>query len=187
MEVVYLRSLQEMLEAELQYLAARHSTSTSSTLELSWKEVAHAFKDERHQAVVEQAEVKAVVLGYQSLARDMQHWVTAQMSVPDALNVRIPAWRLVHLPSNPRSRALGKEWITQRMYHNLEQVFKDHHMPPAHASNPESFEFAMSSDNTTLDFLHRLQFVSYYPPSIIVSTFRHMLCSMLLVDRHDPA
>ncbi|KAF0708066.1 hypothetical protein AaE_013366 [Aphanomyces astaci] len=187
MEVVYLRSLQEMLEAELQYLAARHSTSTSSTLELSWKEVARAFKDERHQAVVEQAEVKAVVLEYQSLARDMQHWVTVQMSVPDALNVRIPAWRLVHLPSNPRSRALGKEWITQRMYHNLEQVFKDHHMPPAHASNPESFEFAMSSDNTTLDFLHRLQFVSYYPPSIIVSTFRHMLCSMLLVDRHDPA
>ncbi|RLO11665.1 hypothetical protein DYB28_012704 [Aphanomyces astaci] len=44
----------EMLEAELQYLAARHSTSTSSTLELSWKEVARAFKDERHQAVVEQ-------------------------------------------------------------------------------------------------------------------------------------
>ncbi|RHZ31099.1 hypothetical protein DYB37_010245 [Aphanomyces astaci] len=162
MEVVYLRSLQEMLEAELQYLAARHSTSTSSTLELSWKEVARAFKDERHQAVVEQAEVKAVVLEYQSLARDMQHWVTAQI-------------------------ALGKEWITQRMYHNLEQVFKDHHMPPAHASNPESFEFAMSSDNTTLDFLHRLQFVSYYPPSIIVSTFRHMLCSVLLVDRHDPA
>ncbi|ETV68335.1 hypothetical protein H257_15658 [Aphanomyces astaci] len=80
-----------MLEAELQYLAARHSTSTSSTLELSWKEVARAFKDERHQAVVEQAEVKAVVLEYQSLARDMQHWVTVQMSVPDALNVRIPA------------------------------------------------------------------------------------------------
>ncbi|RHX98392.1 hypothetical protein DYB36_014392 [Aphanomyces astaci] len=162
MEVVYLRSLQEMLEAELQYLAARHSTSTSSTLELSWKEVARAFKDERHQAVVEQAEVKAVVLEYQSLARDMQHWVTVQI-------------------------ALGKELITQRMYHNLEQVFKDHHMPPAHASNPESFEFAVSSDNSTLDFLHRLQFVSYYPPSIIVSTFRHMLCSVLLVDRHDPA
>ncbi|KAF0719749.1 Aste57867_821 [Aphanomyces stellatus] len=193
MEVVYLKNLQDELERDLKQLCSkvRDENRSLSTTTLSWKDVAQALRDDHSRAVSDQEDLKTDVVEIQALARDMQRWVALQTAVPAFPNSDLPTWRHVSLLSHPRSRALGKEWITQHMYHNTDRMFQQYGLPPPGAAHIEFFEFIMDHPSSArapedgFEYIHRHQFLSKMPPDVILATYRHRLCALLLVDRHE--
>ncbi|RHZ33105.1 hypothetical protein DYB37_008605 [Aphanomyces astaci] len=87
---------------------------------LSWHSVATVFKREAHRVLKDRQSLVTQTQAYQSLMHAMQRFVT--MNIPPPMS-RVNAWHSATLVADPSARNLGKEWLTQQMYHNIQEPF----------------------------------------------------------------
>ncbi|RHY93497.1 hypothetical protein DYB35_007492 [Aphanomyces astaci] len=87
---------------------------------LSWHSVATVFKREAHRVLKDRQSLVTQTQAYQSLMHAMQRFVT--MNIPPPMS-RVNAWHSATLVADPSARNLGKEWLTQQMYHNIHEPF----------------------------------------------------------------
>ncbi|ETV78787.1 hypothetical protein, variant [Aphanomyces astaci] len=71
---------------------------------------------------------------------------------------RSNAWRSATLVADPRARNLGKEWLTQQMYHNMHEPLA---LLPAVRNEEEFFQFdfqASDEHDDSFTWMERVQF-----------------------------
>ncbi|KAF0700849.1 Aste57867_8648 [Aphanomyces stellatus] len=111
---------------------------------LPWKDIAHALHDDARDVSSQQVALKTQVKDVQMLVWEMRQWVAANTALrvrqssillclsrgmQRTLDNQVPTWRNVTLLANPTSRRLGKEWITQQLYHNTDVIFQRYGFP----------------------------------------------------------
>ncbi|KAF0713589.1 hypothetical protein AaE_011761, partial [Aphanomyces astaci] len=93
---------------------------------LSWHSIATVFKREAHRVLTDRQSLVSQTQEYQSLTNAMQRFVT--MNIPVRLHISIErrgdnVWHSATLVADARARNLGKEWLTQQLYHNIHEPF----------------------------------------------------------------
>ncbi|KAG9399536.1 hypothetical protein AC1031_011932 [Aphanomyces cochlioides] len=180
-EVASLKQQIADLEAEL----AMRLTKTTISGELAWRDVAIAMDEMRKDGVLEQKALIDDTNETREVGLDLYGWVASFCRPLASPNPRCQTWRDVSLLSHPRSRQLGKEWITQHMYHNANRVFEVQDLPPP---------FYNIIDNSwDIDFsgecyyvIERGQLNWAMPLEKVRSMFRNHMCSMFTLDSFYP-
>ncbi|ETV64484.1 hypothetical protein H257_18638, partial [Aphanomyces astaci] len=120
-------------------------TLARSLLLLLWHEVARSLADLRMLSESQNQALKAQLVEHEALVREMYHW-TATYHIKPSLDHNRTSWRHASLLNDPATRKLGKEWITEHMFHNTDAIFHQYGFPPR-----ESFEHLLHDFNFTFD------------------------------------
>ncbi|KAH9118943.1 hypothetical protein LEN26_011871 [Aphanomyces euteiches] len=118
----YVNKAQELEEILRALQAKRQGTA------LPWKVVAEAMKDGLDSAERERQDLRHKLL--MSLSK-IQH-VYFRHSIDD----NVSTWRDTTLTVNPDARRLGMEWISKKMFHNVDRIFHQYGFPPRESSDP---------------------------------------------------
>ncbi|ETV63586.1 hypothetical protein H257_19486, partial [Aphanomyces astaci] len=102
-----------------------------SLLLLLWHEVARSLADLRMLSESQNQALKAQLVEHEALP---------------SLDHNRTSWRHASLLNDPATRKLGKEWITEHMFHNTDAIFHQYGFPPR-----ESFEHLLHDFNFTFD------------------------------------
>ncbi|RHY23286.1 hypothetical protein DYB32_009251 [Aphanomyces invadans] len=190
-EVEALKLQVEALEHELATRLVKRTPPTDPDntrwpLALPWKEVAAAM-----HAMCEDAHSKQRALQYKSeeaeaVRRDLQEWVASFHNPTASLSSWSRTWRDVTLLAHPRSRQLGKEWITQHMYHNSSRIFRQQECPPTHYSIIDNSWDIDFSSGECYYIVERGHVDWNMPLENVQSMFRNHLCSMFTLDAFCP-
>ncbi|RHZ09041.1 hypothetical protein DYB26_002756 [Aphanomyces astaci] len=116
-----------------------------SLLLLPWHEVARSLADLRMLSESQNQALKAQLVEHEALVREMYHWTTTYHIKP-FLDHNRASWRHASLLNDPATRKLGKEWITEHMFHNTDAIFHQYGFPPR-----DSFEHLLHDFNFTFD------------------------------------
>ncbi|KAF0719748.1 Aste57867_820 [Aphanomyces stellatus] len=193
MEMAYLRSKESELEGQLRnILDARRALpdpTASSTNQLPWKEIALALKSEKGQTIDQLKELKGHVDEYHGVIRDMERWVATQLSIPrspcEVNHTR--TWRHTTLLAHPTSRELGKAWITEQMYHNTDRMLQQYQFRNVDAPHElYDIDVVANSDSGAYEYIHRRQFDIDLPASLLMTMYRDIICSLLVIDHQRP-
>ncbi|RQM29202.1 hypothetical protein B5M09_005071 [Aphanomyces astaci] len=146
----------------LQSILARLQTGRPSSMvprdasdgPLSWHSIAIVFKSEAHRVLKDHQSLITQTQEYQSLTQAMQRFVMMNISPPMS---RSNAWQNATLAADPSARNLGKEWLTQQMYHNIHEPFA---LLPAVSYDDEFFDIdvQMTDDGDPFMRMERVQF-----------------------------
>ncbi|CAK4751051.1 unnamed protein product [Aphanomyces euteiches] len=164
--------------AALQKQLARHS---KRSLLLPWKEVAVALKEERDDAEATNETLRRNARELKSLVSTMKQWVNVNVTRSCLQSGMTTTWRHVSLCAEPQARSLGKEWITQQMFHNPSRMFGQFAYPDIQ-SNDEFYDVAYEWTDARLQYYHRRQYVLDVPMEFMLSAYKEHLCSILMMD-----
>ncbi|RHY87830.1 hypothetical protein DYB37_002212 [Aphanomyces astaci] len=114
-ELVHLRSIRDSLRA-----MGEPPVREASDGPLSWCTIAKVFKREAHRVLTDRQALVTQTQEYQTLMQAMQCFVVMNIPLPMS---RSNAWYCATLAAEPRARTLGKEWLTQQLYHNMHKPF----------------------------------------------------------------
>ncbi|ETV78798.1 hypothetical protein H257_07628 [Aphanomyces astaci] len=114
-EVVHLQSVRDGLQA-----MSLPSVREASDGPLSWCSIAMVFKTEARRVLTDRQSLVTQTEQYRTLMTSMQRFV--MMNIPPPISRR-NAWHNATLVAEPSARSLGKEWLTQQMYHNMHEAF----------------------------------------------------------------
>ncbi|RHY87869.1 hypothetical protein DYB37_012965 [Aphanomyces astaci] len=151
--------------------------------------------------------IRHFMQGYRDKQRKSKHVLQAQIECEQVLaelkewmamstihatpSTHRTSWRDFTLLAHPTSRRLGKQWITQQMYHNLDRAFMQHGMPPPHplaVSSPDNMHHSMDlefSDDGHC-FVQKAQKIWSLPLETVVALFRRHTGSMFTLDAFTP-
>ncbi|KAF0698937.1 Aste57867_10459 [Aphanomyces stellatus] len=187
-EVESLKRQVEDLELELaRRLHAKQLApgSGDSGAELPWRDVAAAMEEMHHDGILEQRALEVESDDVRTVAFDLHGWVASFSRPSTSPNPRTQTWRDVTLLSHPRSRQLGKQWITQHMYHNADRVFALQECPPTQTT--------IINNTWDIDFSGDCYYVVErghvdwnMPLENVRSMFRNHMCSMFTLDSFCP-
>ncbi|RHY91264.1 hypothetical protein DYB35_003439 [Aphanomyces astaci] len=132
---------------------------------LSWHSIAIVFKREAHRVLTDRQSLITQTQEYQSLTKAMQRFV--MMNIPSPMSRSNHAWHSATLAANPSARNLGKEWLTQHMYHNIHEPFM---LLPAASYHDDFFKFDIqaSDDSDPITGVERMQFS--WPGTVVEET-----------------
>ncbi|ETV87063.1 hypothetical protein H257_02069 [Aphanomyces astaci] len=121
---------------------------------LSWHSIAMVFKREAHRVLTDRQSLITQTQELQSLTKAMQRFVVTNIQPPMS---RSNAWQNATLAADPTARNLGKEWLTQHMYHNIHEPLA---FLPAVSYGDEYFDVdaQMSNDDNPFACIERAQF-----------------------------
>ncbi|RQM10278.1 hypothetical protein B5M09_012769 [Aphanomyces astaci] len=138
---------------------------------LSWHSIAKVFKSEAHRVLTDRQSLVTQTQEFESLMKAMQRFV--MLNIPPPMP-RSYAWRNATLAANPTARNLGKEWLTQQMYHNMHEQLA---LLPALSCDDDFFDTDVQTSNDGDPFTRteRAQFT--WPGT--VQMFRHMIESTM--------
>ncbi|KAF0719252.1 Aste57867_1175 [Aphanomyces stellatus] len=136
---------------------------------LAWRDVAQALGDARTTSCETNRDLKSRMMAIKQLTSDLQTWVASCCSVPTQLDPACPTWRDVTLLGSSMSRQMGKEWITKRMYHQMDHLFHVHGMC---ADEGRDFLEASASDTPGVHFITRGQMVVGLPMHLFLDLYR---------------
>ncbi|RHY03143.1 hypothetical protein DYB25_011212 [Aphanomyces astaci] len=185
-EVERLKAQVEELELDLakrlvERKAARSEKTTKSSpleSELPWKEVAKAMYEMSQEVATTRRMLQHDAAEAEVVGLDLQGWAP--------LSSRCQTWRDVTLLSHPRSRQLGKQWITQHMYHNANRIFQQQECPPAYYNiidNSWDIDFSSGECYYIVERGHVDWNMSL---ANVQSMFRNHMCSMFTIDAFCP-
>ncbi|KAF0719253.1 Aste57867_1176 [Aphanomyces stellatus] len=146
---------------------------------LAWRDVAQALGDARTTSCETNRALKSRKIAIKQLASDLQTWVASCCSVPSQLDPTCSTWRDVTLLGSPLSRTMGKEWITKRMYHQMNHIYHTHGMC---ADESRDFLEASASDTPGVHFITRGQMVVNLPMDFILGLYRRHPIEILCFD-----
>ncbi|RHY48172.1 hypothetical protein DYB30_007929 [Aphanomyces astaci] len=128
---------------------------------LSWHSIAKVFKSEAHRVLTDRQSLVTQTQEFESLMKAMQRFV--MLNIPNAT-----------LAANPTARNLGKEWLTQQMYHNMHEQLA---LLPALSCDDDFFDIdvQMSNDGNPFTRIVKAQFT--WPGT--VQMFRHLIESTM--------
>ncbi|RLO06592.1 hypothetical protein DYB28_001876 [Aphanomyces astaci] len=132
---------------------------------LSWHSIAIVFKREAHRVLTDHQSLVTQTQEYQSLTKAMQRFV--MMNIPSPMSRSNDAWHSATLAADPSARNLGKEWLTQHMYHNIHEPFT---LLPAASYDDDFFKFDIqaSDDGDPITGMDRMQFS--WPGTVVEET-----------------
>ncbi|KAF0718086.1 Aste57867_1911 [Aphanomyces stellatus] len=178
----------DTLEEEVRQLTERGKTTRALSV-LSWKEVSRAFQEAIESSSKETRAITSQIQHYREVVRDMKRWVAVNSSPPGRMHGSTASssnsWRNVTLLGNDAARELGKTWITQQMYHQMDPTFHAFGFPSWDAATADDFEYLRTDMQFLDDFAqvtHCHQFQTDHTIDEICATYRHHLCSVLMVD-----
>ncbi|KAH9186894.1 hypothetical protein AeNC1_011128 [Aphanomyces euteiches] len=194
-EMADLRQKIPELEAELQRLQIRKRRRAQHTPEsqlaaadeddsstaLSWKDVDMGLLEANEASASDATFLQGRIQNLQHIFKEMKRWVSAQQPIARAPQYPTSTWQNVTLFSNPSTRFLGKEWITEQLYHNAEAMFRRYRFPPIESDEGMQYIDVEFEDNCAHFVLCR-QFEEDLPREKITELYRHHLCSILMVD-----
>ncbi|KAF0739183.1 hypothetical protein Ae201684P_012929 [Aphanomyces euteiches] len=174
------------LEEELEKLQAMKKASRPQTVSsaLSWKDISQGLLESTDQANATNASLKQKLRQYRHLVQEMKRWVVANSAPAMELPAYRPSWRNVSLLSNPESRELGKNWIMQQMYHQIEGTFHQFGFPAWSPTTDNSFNvYHMDFQSSGCVVLsHCVQTETDFTFDQIRAMYQQYLCSILMVD-----
>ncbi|RHY10403.1 hypothetical protein DYB36_012624 [Aphanomyces astaci] len=148
-EVVHLQSILDGFQAK-----SLPSVREASDSMLSWHSIAMVFKSEAHRVLTDRESLVTQTKEFRALIASMQRFVMMNIPLPVS---RSNTWPSATLVADPRTRYLGKEWLTQQMYHTMHDAIA---LLPAVRLDEEFFEFDFQSPDQHDDpftFMERLQ------------------------------
>ncbi|CAK4085440.1 unnamed protein product [Aphanomyces euteiches] len=179
--LLYLRNRVKELERQLEQLTVKSKPRDESAL--PWKDVAHALNDERIQSECQRERLLKEVAKANTLLYDMKRWVAATLTIQRSPDPRGHTWRNSSLFIQPKSRLLGKKWITEQMYHNADRAFFAYDFPPLDVPlNSYEIQF----QNGAYDIIMRQQCILDLPPKLVLALFRDYYCDITTVNWFDP-
>jgi hypothetical protein len=137
---------------------------------LSWEDIALTMREEHDLARLENSRLDQQVRHVRTLLYDMKQWVHATLSVCTniiAIHRRCltkiqvspshakSSWRNFTLLKHPESRKLGMEWITQQLYHNLDDVQQRYGFPSMFSTVTEDDLNVAFDENGCYQFIRR--------------------------------
>ncbi|KAF0718084.1 Aste57867_1909 [Aphanomyces stellatus] len=152
---------------------------------MPWKDIAEELCEEQQVAAAQLTSLQTQVCEYEALVRQMQHWVATNTVLKCSLDGRVSTWRDSSLLANPQSRQLGKAWITQHLYHNVERMFLDHGFPPTDTAD-DFHLFDMHFAPGGVQFVLGGQFDLDIPPDALASIYCQETCSVLMANFQHP-
>ncbi|OQR82612.1 hypothetical protein ACHHYP_15731 [Achlya hypogyna] len=123
------------LEASVRSLAAQKEDLEAQLKIgiLPWADVAAVFKDAHTLSKRQNTALRQQVMAHHALCVAMHQWVSSRV-VPVSLNPHHSSWRDCMVPADGEARKLGLDWISKRLYHNLQGQIEASGLPgPAHA------------------------------------------------------
>ncbi|RHY45654.1 hypothetical protein DYB38_013028 [Aphanomyces astaci] len=149
-EIVHLRSIRDSLRA-----MGESPVREASDGPLSWRSIATVFKREAHRVLTDRQALVTQTQEYRTLMQAMQCFVVMNIPLPMS---RSNAWYCATLAAEPRARTLGKEWLTQQLYHNMHEPFASF---PAVSYDNEFFHIDVQSwddDDPPFMYMERMQY-----------------------------
>ncbi|KAF0770846.1 hypothetical protein DYB37_012815 [Aphanomyces astaci] len=149
-ELVHLRSIRDRLRA-MEHPPEREASDGP----LSWRSIATVFKREAHRVLTDRQSLVTQTQEYRTLMQAMQRFVV--MNIPLRMS-RSNAWYCATLAAEPSARTLGKEWLTQQLYHNMHEPFASF---PAVSYDNEFFHIDVQSwddDDPPFMYMERMQY-----------------------------
>ncbi|KAG9399537.1 hypothetical protein AC1031_011933 [Aphanomyces cochlioides] len=191
-----LRSQVESLEGHVAMMmeqTKQQNEEESTALLLPWKEVATAVNELQQESVAERRRLTNQIREYKQVIEEMKTWVAASSSFVSQPNSCRDNWRNFSLLAHPTSRRLGKQWIIQHMYHNLDQAFQHYGLPAANTAPPlldevlhyKSMEIHFT-DEGRHSFVQKLHKCWNAPLEVVVALFRGQTGSMFTMDAFHP-
>ncbi|EQC40622.1 hypothetical protein SDRG_01705 [Saprolegnia diclina VS20] len=95
---------------------------------LPWVEVAAALKADSSLSQMQNRELLKQVRAAEALCKSLRSWVASRI-VHATLNPEHTSWRESMIPKDDASRKLGLDWISKRLYHNLNGVIEASGLP----------------------------------------------------------
>ncbi|KAH9098374.1 hypothetical protein Ae201684P_017589 [Aphanomyces euteiches] len=157
-------------------LLQRAPKPKQKSLLLPWKEVAKALRDLRSLGESQNKDLRSQLQRHQKLVEEMVHWVSLHYSIEKPPSSGRRTWRHVSLLADLTSRKLGKEWITQQMFHNTDRVFQEYGFPSIDATAHllQDFHFLFSEDQG-YRFITRHFTIMNKPMDAFVEHYRNTL------------
>ncbi|KAF0719755.1 Aste57867_827 [Aphanomyces stellatus] len=144
--------LERMLKPLLERSRIQKAAYRASRLGvLPWTDIAAGLREDQLLTTAQHKALKAQVQSYKATVHAMKAWVLANAVIPRGavrLEATTPSWRSVSLLACPRTRLLGKDWITKRMLHNTDRMFRDQGFPPVD-QDLLRYDVVVSCDGTT--------------------------------------
>ncbi|KAH9096588.1 hypothetical protein Ae201684P_013254 [Aphanomyces euteiches] len=103
-------------------ISSWQNTEVDPERTLSWSSIASVFRAEVHRSNTEQESLVQETNERAALALAMQRFVALNLQSSPERPMR--NWSCATLLEQPQARKLGKEWLTQQLYHNLETSFQ---------------------------------------------------------------
>ncbi|KAG9399569.1 hypothetical protein AC1031_011960 [Aphanomyces cochlioides] len=182
LELVFLRSQAAQLETEVAQLLQSSFPKRDPVDKLPWKEVAAALLPEKRLALSQQRALTEQVEGMQALVEDMALWVSANTSIPISPTHQRLGWRNMTLLANPASRAMGKEWITQQLFHNSTSMFQYYGFPTLDAPGFETTDVRFYDDYFTFVRCNQFEIDPRVPVELQLAAFANNICDSLMVN-----
>ncbi|KAF0700838.1 Aste57867_8637 [Aphanomyces stellatus] len=133
--------------------ASRRPSGGSKTI-LSWENIAEALSDDRELSKAQNKVLLTQVKTYHVLARELRSWVVSHYALQSELGAQSQTWRDWSLPANAASRKLGKEWITNRMFHNTDRVFIDNNFPSIESGTTIEYDLEVDPASDEITIFH---------------------------------
>ncbi|KAH9119679.1 hypothetical protein LEN26_011495 [Aphanomyces euteiches] len=133
MEALTLRNQAAQLEVLIKNLVAQRGGANVSTEMLPWKDVAGIFGQMKDSSVKEKANLVHKVKSFRDVAFVMHQWVNSNHHLPAMPDPYKQTWRNSALMAHEGSRALGFDWISKQLYHNIDAMI-------AHCGLPASLD-----------------------------------------------
>ncbi|KAF0700734.1 Aste57867_8789 [Aphanomyces stellatus] len=170
-----------------------HALAKAKRGALSWEDVAQVFQDARVACTDENAALQTKVREGKALIRAIEAWIAHDTSLTNSPNAMVRTWRHVSLYADPTLRTLGKEWITQQMYHNAARMFQAHGFPPPpphhHHGTDDRVETFQDMDvgfndidDGGIQYLWRRAYIDPLSLDAFVFGCKYFLCSAMFVD-----
>ncbi|ETV64170.1 hypothetical protein H257_18904 [Aphanomyces astaci] len=179
-EVIHLQSILDGLQAK-----SLPSVREARDSILSWHSIAMVFKSEAHRVLTDRESLGTQAQEYRTLIASMQRFVMMNIPLPMS---RSNTWHNATLVADPRARNLGKEWLTQQMYHTMHEAFA---LLPALRSDEEYYVFDVEASDKHDDSFTFVEQIQCTWPGTLAS-FRRFVESnrmrdVLLDDLHEVA
>ncbi|KDO23948.1 hypothetical protein SPRG_10644 [Saprolegnia parasitica CBS 223.65] len=124
----YLRDRVVQLTAQLEQLElARRSSQPPATM-LAWREVAGALGADLRAVCTANASLRRHVQRNDAFQKAMHTWVTRTSHVHGHPSPRL-TWQDASLPTDPATRLEAMEWITHRLFHNIDGLMAASGLP----------------------------------------------------------
>ncbi|KAF0697899.1 Aste57867_11431 [Aphanomyces stellatus] len=119
-EIAVLRAVVGELEAQIPEVVG----AVGSDGALSWSLVASVFRTNSRRSLASRHALAEQTSANDSLTKNMQRFVSLNLHTP-AIQGANATWQPATLLAEPDARKLGKEWLTQRMYHHTDACLRN--------------------------------------------------------------
>ncbi|KAF0730273.1 hypothetical protein Ae201684_012274 [Aphanomyces euteiches] len=128
-DIVAAKAEFEDLTALATPLKAKHRPLVDADGILSWCVVAGVFREELYSSTSEHQSLLKETRARETLLKAMQRFVSLNLHLEPEGPVR--HWHPATLLEHPQARKLGKEWLTQQLYHNKDtNLARNHRLVP---------------------------------------------------------